>query len=64
MTGEKVRKVMSGEEGGLGLSIVKRLSANNNGVFQLESAPGRGTCASVLFRRGEQEREAENSDEV
>ena len=57
MTEEKVRRVLAGEDGGLGLSIVRRLAQNNNAEFYLESNPGQGTCAAVTFRRGEQERE-------
>ena len=58
---EKVRRVLAGEDGGLGLSIVRRLAQNNNAEFYLESNPGQGTCAAVTFRRGEQEREGSST---
>ena len=61
MTEEKVRRVLAGEDGGLGLSIVRRLAQNNNAEFYLESNPGQGTCAAVTFRRGEQEREGSST---
>ena len=64
MTRERIRRVLAGEEGGLGLSIVRRLVKNNGGAFWLESEPGKGTCAAVVFRRGEQEREDGTEHEV
>lgn len=44
-------RALSGEGGGLGLSIVQRLAKNNNGELELTSAPGEGTSAHLLFHR-------------
>ena len=51
MDGDQLARALSGEGGGLGLSIVQRLAKNNNGELELRSAPGEGTSARLLFRR-------------
>ncbi len=50
MTEETRERVLRGEGGGLGLSIVRRLTEQNGGSFELESVPGQGTCAVLTFR--------------
>ena len=49
MTAEKVRRVLSGQEGGLGLSIVQRLLEQNSGSLNIQSVPGQGTRAILTF---------------
>ncbi len=51
MEKEQMERAVSGESGGLGLSIVQRLAKNNGGELRLSSAPGEGTNASLIFRR-------------
>lgn len=43
-------RALSGEGGGLGLSIVQRLAKSNGGELRLTSAPGEGTNAKLYFR--------------
>ena len=49
MDAEKLAAVMRGDRGGLGLSIVRRLTARNGGTFRMESAPGEGTRSILYF---------------
>lgn len=50
MTPEKLHKVLGeGGTGGLGLSIVQRLLAQNGGVLSMDSTPGSGTRAQIRF---------------
>ena len=50
MTQEKLHKVLGeGGTGGLGLSIVQRLLAQNGGVLSMDSTPGSGTRAQIRF---------------
>lgn len=50
MTPEKLHKVLGeGGTGGLGLSIVQRLLAQNGGVLSMDSTPGSGTRAQIHF---------------
>ena len=50
MTQEKLHKVLGeGGTGGLGLSIVQRLLAQNGGVLSMDSTPGAGTRAQIRF---------------
>lgn len=51
MEKEQLERAMSGEGGGLGLSIVQRLARNNSGELKLTSAIGEGTKATLIFRR-------------
>jgi two-component system heavy metal sensor histidine kinase CusS len=43
----------SPEGAGLGLAIVKSIIALHGGRLLIDSAPGRGTEASLVFARGE-----------
>ncbi len=38
--------------GGLGLSIVSRLLAQNNGSFSIDTAAGQGTRITIIFHTG------------
>lgn len=50
MDQEKLAQVQrKGGAGGLGLSIVRRLLNSNGGVLEMESQPGQGTTARVIF---------------
>ncbi len=50
MDQEKLAQVLrKGGAGGLGLSIVRRLLNSNGGVLEMESQPGQGTTARVIF---------------
>lgn len=50
MTPEKLRKVLAGgENGGLGLSIVQWLLAQNGGELSMDSSPESGTRALIRF---------------
>lgn len=50
MDQEKLAQVLrKGGAGGLGLSIVRRLLNSNGGVLEMESRPGQGTTARVIF---------------
>ena len=50
MDEEKLSQVLQkGGAGGLGLSIVRRLLDSNGGALEMESQPGRGTTARVIF---------------
>ena len=50
MAPEKLDKVLSGSgTGGLGLSIVRRLLAQNGGRLSMDSRPGAGTRAQIVF---------------
>ena len=50
MDQEKLAQVLrQGGAGGLGLSIVRRLLNSNGGVLEMESQPGQGTTARVIF---------------
>lgn len=50
MDQEKLAQVLrKGGAGGLGLSIVRRLLNSNGGILEMESQPGRGTTARVIF---------------
>lgn len=51
MDAEQLARAVSGEGGGLGLSIVQRLAKSNSGELKLFSAPGEGTSAKLIFRR-------------
>ena len=51
MDERQLSRALSGEGGGLGLSIVQRLAKSNNGELKLTSAPGEGTSACLIFRR-------------
>lgn len=42
-------RALSGQGGGLGLSIVQRLLKQNGGALSLRSAPGRGTQVELAF---------------
>ena len=42
-------RALSGQGGGLGLSIVQRLLKQNGGALSLLSAPGRGTQVELAF---------------
>lgn len=46
---EKLRQ--PNRSGGMGLSIVTQLLERNEGTFQMESEPGKGTKAMMTFRR-------------
>ncbi|HAM49060.1 MAG TPA: hypothetical protein DDW95_12655, partial [Alphaproteobacteria bacterium] len=44
------RAIVSGTEGsGLGLAIVESMIAAHGGHFQLQSQPGEGTTAQIIF---------------
>ena len=49
MDAKKLAAVMRGERGGLGLSIVRRLTERNGGTFRMESSPGEGTRSILIF---------------
>jgi len=49
MSKEKLDRVLSGQAGGLGLSIVQRLLAQNGGSLNIQSAPGEGTRVVLTF---------------
>lgn len=50
MDQEKLAQVLrKGGAGGLGLSIVRRLLNSNGGALEMESQPGQGTTARVIF---------------
>ena len=50
MAPEKLDKVLSGSgTGGLGLSIVRRLLAQNGCRLSMDSRPGAGTRAQIVF---------------
>lgn len=49
MSSEKLSRVLSGQTGGLGLSIVQRLLEQNGGSLNIQSAPGRGTQVTLTF---------------
>lgn len=50
MDQEKLSQVLQkGGAGGLGLSIVRRLLDSNGGALEMESQPGQGTTARVIF---------------
>ena len=50
MDQEKLAQVLrKGGAGGLGLSIVRRLLNSNGGGLEMESQPGQGTTARVIF---------------
>lgn len=49
MDREKLARVLRGEGGGLGLSIVQRLAAQNGGTLRIDSLPGRGTQVVLTF---------------
>lgn len=49
MSPEKLSRVLSGQTGGLGLSIVQRLLAQNGGSLNIQSVPGRGTQVTLTF---------------
>ena len=49
MDAEKLEAVLQGERGGIGLSIVRRLTERNGGTFRMESTEGEGTWAILTF---------------
>ena len=49
MDAEKLEAVLQGERGGIGLSIVRRLTERNGGTFRMESTEGEGTRAILTF---------------
>ena len=49
MSPEKLDRVLSGQTGGLGLSIVQRLLEQNGGSLNIRSVPGRGTQVTLTF---------------
>ena len=49
MPPEKLRRVLSGQAGGLGLSIVQRLLEQNGGNLNIQSVPGQGTQVILTF---------------
>ena len=49
MDAKKLAAVMRGERGGLGLSIVRRLTERNGGTFRMESSPGEGTVRQTRW---------------
>ncbi|MEY8402623.1 ATP-binding protein [Oscillospiraceae bacterium 44-34] len=49
MSREKLERVLSGQAGGLGLSIVQRLLEQNGGSLDIDSAPDEGTRAVLTF---------------
>lgn len=53
MDTEQLARALTGECGGLGLSIVQRLAKSNGGELQITSAPGEGTAARLIFHRME-----------
>ena len=63
MEAEKLDAVLRGERGGIGLSIVRRLTEQNGGTFRMESFPGEGTRAIMTFggSKGEKD-EIQTSD--
>ena len=63
MEAEKLDAVLRGERGGIGLSIVRRLTEQNGGTFRMDSVPGEGTRAIMTFggSKGEKD-EIQTSD--
>lgn len=49
MPPEKLNRVLSGQSGGLGLSIVQRLLDQNGGSLNIQSVPGQGTRVILTF---------------
>ncbi len=54
MSPEKVERVLRGETGGFGMTIVRRLVSQNNGAMEIESEEGQGTRIRLTFRGQEQ----------
>ena len=46
---DKLERILRGEDGGLGLSIVHRLLEQNSGTLHIYSTPGQGTQMVLNF---------------
>ena len=49
MSPQTLERALNGEDGGLGLSIVRRLLGQNGGSLNIHSVPGKGTEAILTF---------------